>query len=671
MPNARALKSFCSRCLLLLLISASCVVTLAQQAGQKSADGLWEHLDKDKVEITANIASVPVLPQSFEAFRLDFGKLNKLLSPARLSGEGACGGTVLTLPLPDGSYPNFCVQESSIMEPKLAVQYPDIKTYRGQGIADPAMTVRAERTPTGLHAIVLTPDKTYYIDPLPRRGGDLSTYLTYSHEDAPSKPFQCLVSDDPSEASRPAGNFADMPPVTSGDVLRTYRLAVAATGEYTKSHGGTVTGAFTAIVTTVNRVNAMYERELAIQMVLVGDEKSLIFTDPNTDGYTNNNSDKLLAENQDKLDQLIGENNYDIGHVFSTAGGGKAMVGVVGRNKLKAKGETGTSSPSGQFFDVDYVAHEVGHQFGANHTFNGTTGFCSGNRHSATAFEPGSGSTIMGYAGICDNEGNLQPHTDAVFHAASLYEIVSYVTGDAASNVGVKTPINNTITSPPVGDGVSYTVPKGTPFVLTAKQYGDPSFTYAWEEMDTGKEAPPDDDIADARPVFRSFPPSKEVWRIFPKMASLLSGASQLGEAVPSRQRDMNFRVTVRNNRSGGGGFIYGTVKVTVTTDSGPFEVKQPAAGAAWTANSAQTVKWEPAGTSEAPVSCKNVRISISTDGGKTFTVLAPSVPNDGSAVVTVPAVTTASARIKVEAADNVFFNVSTGNFRIVPAAHQ
>jgi len=641
---------------------------------RQSLDRLWRILDKDAIVITASQLTTlrQEIPRKFELVSLNQQRLRQALSPGNLNANVAntplqtSSSVVVTLPLPDGTFARFLVQESSIMEPALERQFPDFKSYRGQGIDDSTMTVRFDQSPQGFNAIILSSGRTFYIDPFPLRPGDNQTHILFSGDDFPSdeKQIRCLVGEDP-EGSIPRRGGARPMPSSNGSLLRTYRLAVAATGEYTRFHGGTVTGAMHAILKTISRVNAIYESDLAISLRLVGNENKIIYTDPNTDPYTNSNAVKLLSENQSNLDKEIGTTNYDVGHVFAVGAGGVASLRSVGKVEAKARGVTGSPKPVGDPFDVDYVAHEMGHQFGANHTFNATTAGCSGNRNPSTAYEPGSGSTIMAYAGIC-GESDLQSNSQSYFHAASLQEIIDYVTSDPIKTLPIITASNNR--PPSVVAGQRFIIPKATPFSLRATGTdpdGD-SITYSWEQLDLGEPSPPDDDVAAARPLFRSFNPVRDPVRFFPRLEDLVTNQTRFGETLPVRQREMNFSITARDNRAGVGAVSFDTALVTVVTDSGPFVVTQPASGTTWIIRSSQTVTWDVAGTRDAPISCDNVRISLSIDGGKTFTVLQPVVPNIGTATVIVPNTPTANGRILVEGVDHAFFNLSRGDLKIV-----
>jgi hypothetical protein len=634
---------------------------------------LWQDVS---TAARAGVVDEPVrvlTPGTYRTLQLDVAAFAAIADAAPQERNGTATTTVLAtdtilaLPLPEGGFGRFRVEASPIMEDALAAQFPEIRTYRGQGVDDPAATVRFDWTPAGLHAMVLSPRGTLFVDPETK--GDSSHYVAYYSRDYARRvrpSFRCTVTG--KEVARSAtAAAADVTIQSPGSLLQRYRLALAATGEYTQFFGGTVSGAMAAMATTMNRVNAVYERELAVRMVLVANNASIVYTNASTDPYTNNDGSTMLGQNQSNLNAVIGSANYDIGHVFSTGGGGVAGLGVV-CSSGKAKGVTGSGQPTGDSFDIDYVAHEMGHQFGGNHTFNGTTGSCGGgNREASAAYEPGSGSTIMPYAGICGAE-DLQPHSDDYFHAKSLLEMSAFLASGGASCDQT----SSTGNTPPVVDaGPSFTIPSRTPFTLTASgsdANGD-ALTYAWEEYDLGAASPPSTDNGN-RPIFRSFLPTTSPSRTFPKLANILANTTTIGELLPTTTRTMTFRVTARDNRAGGGGFGTDTTQVSVRSDAGPFVVTAPNTALSWAGGSMQTVTWNVANTAAAPVSTANVRILLSTNGGQTFpTTLVASTPNDGSEAVVVPNTPTSSARVKVEAVGNIFFDVSNANFTITPGS--
>lgn len=646
----------------------------------RSGDGIWQSPEaSDPAAKTTDQNESRMARGSYRMIRLNQDVLEQALrkAPREFTAEARNASLVITLPMPDGTFARFSVLESPIMQPELAAKFPEIKTYVGQGIDDPTATTRFDWMPSGLHAIILSAEGTIYVDP--QTPGDKVNYKSYNKRDyvRAGAISQCLVDESSASAtSRITTTSSIRPSVVPGNgtTLRIYRLALAATGEYTQAAGGTKAQAMQTMTVTLNRVNGIFERDLAIRMVLANNNDRIIYLPGQPQPYTNSDPNAQLNENQANLDkdEVIGRNNYDLGHVFSTGSGGVGGLRVVCRDGEKAKGSSGSSSPSGDSFDVDLVSQEIAHQYGANHTFNGTAGSCSGaNREASAAYEPGSGSTVLAYANICGDQ-NLQTKTDDYLHIKSIEEILAYVTangGCAAMN-----PTNNN--PPTVNAGQNYTIPKGTPFVLTATA-NDPDpgdnarLTYAWEEYDLGPASPPDNDSdGQARPLFRSYLPSKNPSRTFPRLDYILQpqttyncgfGSNCLtGETLPSIGRTMNFQVTARDNRAGGGGVASAQMALTVDGNSGPFIVTAPAAGAAFLPGSPQTVAWNVANTNAAPINAANVKITLSTDGGTTFpTVLADNVQNSGSATVTLPAATIAKARIKVEAAGNIFFNIS------------
>lgn len=635
---------------------------------QANFEGLWNDISEIGLDVQGTRY---IIPQSYRTLELDLQHLSSALNqaPHEINTRVYESGFLLSLPLPDNKFATFKIVESPVMAAELAAKYPEIKTYLGQGVENILARVRFDVTPQGFHAIIFSNEGTVYIDPYSH--GDNRYYISYYKREAQliseNSEFFCDVEIEPLIADEIRQLVEANPFVRTGEQLRTYRLACAATGEYTIFHGGTVAAGLAAIVTAVNRVTGVYENEISVRMELIPNNDLIVYTDPNTDPYTNNNGGTMLGQNQTNLDAVIGTANYDIGHVFSTGGGGVAGLGVVCRAGLKARGVTGLPSPIGDPFYIDYVAHEMGHQYGGNHTFNGNAGSCAGgNRNASTAYEPGSGSTIMAYAGICGTQ-NLQTFSDDYFHTISIVEMVNYTQNGLGNGCPVITLTGNN--PPVVNAGVGgYTIPINTPFILigSATDPDNDPLTYCWEEWDLGPAGHPNTPSGNA-PIFRSLEPVNEPYRFFPKLTNILNNTQIIGEILPSYTRTLTFRLTARDNRAGGGGVNYAQLPViNVTNTAGPFLVTQPNTAITWLGNTTNTVMWDVANTSIAPVNVTQVNILLSTDGGLNFTeVLVSNTPNDGSEDIFLPNIPTTQARIKVEAVGNVFFDLSNVNFTI------
>ncbi len=637
-------------------------------SAQSNASEFWIDVDESSV---VNNLDRQIIPTKYRVLKLNYSDLQTFLFelPSEESRASVISKSLLSLPLPNGEYMSFAVLESPIMEEGLAANYPEIKTYRGQGVDDKSASVCFDITPAGFHAMILSSSGTIFIDPYSR--GNIENYISYYKKDFIVNDTEVNTTCGPIDADPVIANeiksLVERGAVeSSGTQLRTYRLALACTGEYTSFHGGTVPGALAAMVTTMNRVNGVYERDVAIRMVLIANNDQVIYTNSATDPYTNNNGFTMLGENQSNVDAVIGNANYDIGHVFSTGGGGVASLGVPCRSGVKARGVTGLSSPIGDPFDIDYVAHEIGHQWGANHPFNGSAGNCSGgNRNASTAYEPGSGSTIMAYAGICGSQ-NLQSNSDDYFHGISFDEIVAYSTLSSGNGCAVQTATGNSAPIVNAGTG-GFVIPINTPFTLTGSAT-DPDghpMTYNWEEFDLGPAGSPTSPSGNA-PIFRSFDPTTSPSRTFPKLSNILNNTSTIGEILPSYSRDLTFRLTARDNQSGGGGVGFDQIAFTVSNSAGPFLVTAPNTAEIIPGNGFYDVAWDVANTDAAPINCANVNILLSTDGGQTFPIaLAANTPNDGIENVLIPDNQTNTARIKIEAVGNVFFDMSNTNFQI------
>jgi Metallo-peptidase family M12B Reprolysin-like len=630
-----------------------------------------------------------IIPEKYRAATLNTqGMKNFLWSlPAEKNLGNRQQAPVLELPMPGGGTARFHVWESSIMEPGLEQKFPEIRTFLGQGIDDPYASIRFDYNPYfGFSAQILSVHGNIYIDPFAR--GDINNYISYYGRDNKRNPdFVCNVPADMSRLEITGGTEAAP---CRGTQLYSYRLAVACTGEYAVAvcspSAPTVNATLAAIVTSVNRVTGVYENELAVRLILIANDNLLINLNGATDPYTNNNPSLLLSQNQSNIDQVIGTAGYDIGHVFSTQGGGIAQVGCVCNANAKANGVTGITNPVGDNYDIDYVAHEMGHQFGCFHSYNGSQGSCGPQLSPSAAYEVGSGTTIMCYAGICGSD-NIQLHSDPFFHSFGFDQVSNFV---QAGGNGCKVATNTLNTLPVIismsNSGVS--IPISTPFTLTASAFdpdADP-ITYCWEEWDLGPTTAWNGGNANTTsPLFKSRPPVTSGSRTFPDMAVILAGypanppatmEGLKGETLPTVARALKFRLTIRDNRAGGGGIVTGgngcqtgftsAFQINTVATAGPFAVTAPNGGENYAGGSLQTITWNVVGTDQAPISCANVKISLSTDGGLTYpTVMSASTPNDGSEVLAIPGVLSTTARIKVEAVGNIFFDISNANFTI------
>ena len=683
---------------------------LLSQPGQGTPESIWQ--DQGAVRVKQ-------ITGPNRAYRLNQNALTAVLNraPREFRAPLKTSQTELALPLPNGVLARFRIEESPIMEPDLAARLPEVKTYHGQGVDDPTATVRFDWTPQGLHALILSAHGDFLVEPV--NTGDTLNYMAHTTQTpGPDMLLQCGVTgadvaDAIARGVYATGNRSLAPAFTNGATLRTYRLAVAASGEYAANYGGgNVANTQTAITSVVNLIDAIYEKELAVRFTLVNNT-NIIFTNAATDPYDsvalggglsgNMANSATLTANQTALDNAagLGTANYDIGHLFggilglpggSASFSGFAQLGVVCVAGGKAKGVStmgGLTATLGIF--INGIAHEIGHQFSAPHTFNGTLNNCGGgNRSSGSAYESGSGSTIMSYANTCAAD-NIANSTDVRFHSKSFEQMLNFMTNTATCNMANWSATGNT--PPTANAGADFTIPKNTPFTLTgtgtdADASDIPNLTFVWEQIDSGGAAFFQDgtnasynDAADpvgttTRPIFRAFPPNTSLSRTFPSLTYILNNANdppqlngglETAEELPRIGRTVNFRFTARDNRANGGGVTDDSMVLTVDNNSGPFLVTAPDTAVSWTGNTQQAVTWSVNSTNLAPVSCANVKISLSTDGGNTFpTVLAASTPNDGAENITVPNLATTTARIKVEAVGNIFFDISGANFNIV-----
>ncbi|HXB41131.1 MAG TPA: zinc-dependent metalloprotease family protein [Bacteroidia bacterium] len=653
---------------LILATSLTCFVN----AQNTKKIQLWESVNESKIKLSGERV---IIPQKAKTFHLVNDNLKKTLWAAphentvRLQ-ESQC---IIELPMPDGSLMKFRVVESPVMAPELCAAYPMIKTFNVMGVDQPGTYGKLDFTMWGFHAMLRGTHGDIYIDPFCRfNNEDYNVYYLRDYIKDASKILPEVDVLDKRTPEQRMGSNSTQAMVCVGPQLRTYRTAIACTGEYAMAATGlgspTVAQTLACIVTTLNRVDGVYETDLSIKMVLVPTETVVVYTNPSTDPFTgNNNANTLINESQTVIDNNIGDANYDAGHTFSTGGGGLSTLGGVCLSGQKASSITGSPTPTGDGYDIDYVAHEMGHNFGGNHTFRSTLGSCSGNYNPGTMVEPGSGITVMAYAGICGTDDD-SAHSIPYFHTISYDEIVAYTNSGSGNTCPVTTNSGNH--APVVTGSANYTVPKSTPFILTGSatdQDGDP-LTYQWEEIDNNNSAGAWN--SGAKPFFRSYNPVSIPSRMFPKLSVVQSGTytTTIGEFLPTTQQTLNFRLIARDNKMGGGGVCYALTTVTVSSTAGPLAITYPnATGITWASAGNQTITWAVNGTTGAPINCANVNILISYDSGSTWTMLMPNVANSGSQLVTVPTVTAtiSTCRIKVESVGNIFFDISHKDFTI------
>lgn len=625
------------------------------------SQNLWKKTTNERLDKSIKMERV-TYPRNYQLFSLNLNALKSQLALAPLDSSGQKSNIIIQFPNPDGGFENYAFYESPIMEKGLSDQFPDIKTYSAIGIDNPTARMRISFTQFGLHAMTVSGGlSTVYIDTYTK---DLKNFIVYRKSDVTNtRVFECHF-DEKSSKKVEATLKNTLPQQRLSDgIFRTYRFAVACTGEYAAFHGGTIAGAQAAIVTTVNRVNLVYERDFSVRLILVANNTSVLYTNPATDPFTNENANALIGESQTEITATIGSANFDIGHTVSTGGGGLAGLGVLCDNSQKAAGITGSPAPVGDPYDIDYVAHEVGHQFGCNHTFNNS---CDGNRNSSTAVEPGSGSTVMAYAGIC--APNVQLNSDDHFSFISIQEAQAVILGTSCAST-----LTNGNAAPVVNAGLNYTIPNGTAYILkgAATDANSDALTYCWEQTNSEVSTQAPTQTATSGPNYRSNIPSTSPDRYMPNLASVIANnLAPTWEVTPTVARTMNFALTVRDNRSPNGGQT-GRDDMTVTTAAvGPFLVNSPSAMAiSWVAGSNQTVTWTVAGTTANTINAAFVDILLSNDGGLTYPILlASKVPNDGSEQISVPNNTGNNKRIMIRGYKHIFYDISNNNFAITAA---
>lgn len=598
-------------------------------------------------------------------YALDTNLLKQNLKGVSSRASGG-KGVVISVPGINGKLERYQVWEYSNMAPELQQKYPDIRSYVGVGIEDRSAYLRFSISPVGFSSMITRSGISEFIEPYSVDKTVYAVFDSKARQNQEPDPFKCSTPEGLQNKSMDTHNNAANKKVAG---FNTFRLAMSCTGEYAQYHltaAGTPANAtdaqkkavvLAAMNTTLTRLNGLFEKDLSVHFNLIANNDILIFLNSATDPYTSGGP----GEAQTKISGLIPAQNYDMGHLLDKKNGNGAAgdIGVICNDNAKAGGWTAHNFPEGDKFDIDYVAHEMGHQMGANHTFT----LYNASTTNASLIEPGSGSTIMAYTGIMGGNSDVQFNSFDYFHAFNIKEIKDVINGVAC---GVNAPFEKS--APVVSAGADYTIPKSTPFVLraTTPDADNASYTYTWEQMDSGAtQTGAVNSLAyaakPAGPTFRSLPPVNTPVRYFPDFNKVLAGVfSTRWESVSSVARNLNFTCTVRNNHPTSSQTNKDETVVTVNAASGPFKVTAPLFGQSASSGNTVNVTWDIAGTNQAPVNTANVNIKLSTDGGQTFTTIAANTPNDGSEQIIIPTgSTSANAYILIEAVGNIYYAVS------------
>ncbi len=704
-----------------VLLSLVIVFTIGQMVAQKST--AWHKITQEAVSklqrVRANVNTEDEL-----YFTINTSAVKQALLNATDKFSNAAGISIY-FPNKKGEMEQFKVWENSNMEPGFQAQFPDIRAYVGKGVTDKGAVVNFSLSPQGIQTILFRTDgATECIEAYDKNA---TAYVLFDASYSKKGALNCSTTKG-SSVLEEVNEFRLNQNIAKSDnaKYKTLRLALSCTAEYATHFGASINGTsadmalvLAAMNATMTRVNGVYEKDLAVHLNMI-DNSTFIYYNAATDPYSavvgadNNGNgfddgmDNWNLELMNTLHVVPGDALFDIGHLFGASGGGGNAgcigcicsnsttttvdsFGITRPNSYKGSGITSPSNgqPSGDSFDIDFVAHEMGHQLGGNHSF--TYGFES----TVAQTEPGSGSTIMGYAGVTSYD--VQAHSDPIFCYKNIYQI--------QNNLNNKTcPISTTMTTnatPVVNAGLDYTIPISTAFVLTGTasdaDTGD-VLTYLWEQNDVGTSSTVDASsfsisTKTAGPTFRTFKPSVNTMRYFPQMGKIISGliavttgTTSNWESVSSVARTLNFTFTARDNHAGGGQTKTDATKITVNATGGPFTVtSQAAVGISYMGTSQQTVTWNVANTTAAPFNTPTVDILVSTNvstsletfnattptvqNATAWTTIASGVPNNGSYLVTLPDVpsTKTTCRFMVKAVGNVFLAVNAKNFTITP----
>jgi len=609
----------------------------------------------------------------FQDFRLF--TLNKPLFFSKIEGptNAARQSTFqLSIPFGERNMTQLTLVNAPIIAEGLNDKYPMIQTFKVLETAHSLIQGRISWANGTFYGHLLQDGASFFIENVQIEGYE-DVYLFYKEEDlSPSKNKALVCGNDLfKQFKKDQPSFNRIVTDTLFDThLKVFRIAITATEGFTNASGGTTESALAAIVRALTSLNVIYEKDTGIRFVLHEDNDQLIFTDSMPTPYTDSeDAFGIWWENAFVLDSLLGNENYDLGHVFAAncTGGVSGLAALANVCSSKNKGRAAScvfDGNLGTFRTTLY--HEVGHQLGANHTWSNCGPMANeGQRSATTAVEPGSGSTIMSYGGVCGPFDIVSAAQDNL-HGISIQEIESALTSDSIGCYQLIPTANTPPTISVIESG--FTIPVGTPFELNAiaADVDSTTLTYSWEQFDTGAVSKIGFPIENA-PSFRAYPPVRASERIFPRVNDIILNKSSDVEVLPDTTRMLTFGVTVRDNDERGGSSAFSEVLFFASAAAGPFILLQPdSANIEYAPTDSIVVSWDVANTDVAPVNCTAVDVYLSFDNGKKFNyLLAKEIPNNGETKVVLPDTTTTRARIKIKCADNIFFDMSNNRFKI------
>jgi len=583
-------------------------------------------------------------------------------------------GATIVLPTPAGKEIEVTLSAHTALPARLQEKYPSIRGYRG--LASDGSSVIVSSSNSGMRVYVYaTGRESWAIEPIgngqARMG--LSSVLAVDGSARPAPALGCgTVADTGLGELLTKSSLQSRGGAQEKVMKRKYILALATTGEFGRRYGGTKASVMETLNEAVSILNAITLTEVGAEFELHPFNDTLIFTNPAVDPYTNaDEGGALLGQNPTVINNRIPLAEYDIGHVFTNrcVDVGGVVSGRACNASGKARGVTCHYSNLRTIVE-DVMAHEVAHQFAVGHSWNNCPGN-DGQRAGGTAFEPGSGSTIMSYQGACGPDNNVRRVGGSdYYHVASLDQFISFTTTGTGANCADFEEVENDFPEIDWPYTSGFSIPRSTPFILSAEAT-DPNgdaLLYNWEQYNLGPATDLCEPEGDA-PIFRSVPPAaNRNVRFFPDQNVVRTLSVDCEQLLPDYGRGLSFRMTVRDGRPEGGGTVWEQVDFGVAEEAGPFRVTSQASRAVTlAAGTFVNVTWDVANTDVAPVNCAAVNILLSMDDGLTFPfVLAEATNNDGEEGVTLPAISSDQARIKIEAADNIFYALSDSRFNIV-----